>query len=146
MSVLKCRMVFLAASTAQSGRAAWALHPATGLPPGPLKRFRIAFLPANSRTLRRDGIVFEHLRCWHPIFSQLLARRERLTLHFDPRNLSKLYVPHESDYLEVPISDLRMPAMSLWEVQAATRHLLQAGHGRHRPAQRCCLARAAVGH
>ena len=35
---------------------AWALHPAPGLPPGPLKRFRIAFLPAINRTLRRDGM------------------------------------------------------------------------------------------
>ena len=106
---------------------AWALHSAPGLPPGPLKRFRIAFLPAISRTLRRDGIVFEQLRYWYPIFSQWLARRERLTLHFDPRNLSRLYVPHEEDYLEVPFSDLRMPAVSLWEVQAATRHLRLAG-------------------
>ena len=63
---------------------AWALHPAPALPPAPLKRFPITFLPAISRTLRRDGIVFEHLRHWHPIFSQWLARRERLTLHFDP--------------------------------------------------------------
>ena len=27
---------------------AWALHPAPSLPPGPLKRFRIAFLPATA--------------------------------------------------------------------------------------------------
>ena len=106
---------------------AWALHPTPALAPGPLKCFRIAFLPAITRTLRRDGIVFEHLRYWHPIFSQWLARREALTLHFDPRNLSKLYVPHEDDYLEVPFADLRMPAVSLWEVQAATRYLHQAG-------------------
>ena len=37
--------------------------------------------------------------------------------------MSKLCVPHEVDYLEVPFSNLRMPAVSLWEVQAATRHL-----------------------
>ena len=113
---------------------AWALHPTPALPPGPLKRFRIAFLPAISRTLRRDGIVFEHLRYWHPIFSQWLSRRERLSLHFDPRNLSKLYVAHESDYLEVPFADLRMPPVSLWEVQAATRHLREAGQKSINPA------------
>ena len=106
---------------------AWALHPAPALPPGPLKRFRIAFLPAVSRTLRRDGIKFENLRYWHPIFSQWLARRERLTLHFDPRNLSKLYVPFAGDYLEVPFADVRMPEVSLWEVQAAAKHLRAAG-------------------
>lgn len=113
---------------------AWALRQAPALPPGPLKRFRIAFLPAISRTLRRDGIVFEHLRYWHPIFTQWLSRRERLTLHFDPRNLSKLYVLHEGDYLEVPFSDLRLPPVSLWEVQAATRHLRLAGQKSINPA------------
>jgi putative transposase len=106
---------------------AWALHPAPALPPGSLKRFRIDFLPAISRTLRRDGIVFENLRYWHPIFSQWLARRERLTLHFDPRNLAKLYVPHDGDYLEVPFADVRLPPVSLWEVQAAARHLHKVG-------------------
>jgi putative transposase len=102
--------------------------------PDRLHRFRIAFLPAINRTLRRDGIVFEHLRYWHPIFSQWLGQREGLTLHFDPRNLSKLYVPHEGDYLEVPFSDLRLPAVSLWEVQAATRHLRLAGQKSINPA------------
>ena len=106
---------------------AWALHPGPVLPPTSLKRFRIDFLPAISRTLRRDGIVFENLRYWHPIFSQWLGTQERLTLHFDPRNLAKLYVPHEGDYLEAPFADVRLPPVSLWEVQAAARHLHQVG-------------------
>ena len=84
--------------------------------------------------MRRDGIVFEHLRYWHPIFSQWLARRERLTLHFDPRNLSKLYAQLEGDYLEVPFADLCMRAVSLWEVQAATRRLRLAGQKSINPA------------
>ena len=61
-------------------------------------------------------------------------RRERLALHFDPRNLSKLYVPHDGHYLKFPFSDLRMPAVSLWEVQAATRHLHLAGQKSINPA------------
>jgi putative transposase len=106
---------------------AWALHPSPTLPPGSLKRFRIDFLPAIVRTLRRDGVVFENLRYWHPIFTQWLALRERLTLHFDPRNLAKLYVPHDGDYLEVPFADVRLPPVSLWQVQAAARHLHAIG-------------------
>jgi putative transposase len=78
--------------------------------------------------------LFEHLRYWHPIFSQWLARRQPLTLHFDPRNLSKLYVPYEGDYLGVPFANVRMPAVSLWEVQAATRHLRLAGQKSINPA------------
>jgi putative transposase len=106
---------------------AWALHTSQPLPPSSLKRFRIDFLPAIARTLRRDGVVFENLRYWHPIFTQWLGQEERLTLHFDPRNLATLYVPHGDDYLEVPFADLRLPPVSLWEVQAAARHLHQLG-------------------
>ena len=43
-------------------------------------------------------------------------------------------MPHEGDYLEVPFSDLRLPAVSLWEVQAATRHLRLAGQKSINPA------------
>ena len=57
-----------------------------------------------------------------------------MTLHFDLRNLSKLCVPHEGDYLEVPFSYLPMPAVSLWEVQPATRHLRLAGQKSINPA------------
>ena len=113
---------------------AWALHPGPVLPPGALKRFRIDFLPAVSRTLRRDGITFANLRYWHPIFSQWLGREERLMLHFDPRNLARLYVPHETDYLEVPFADVRLPPVSLWEAQAAAHHLHELGQKSIHPA------------
>jgi putative transposase len=113
---------------------AWALHPGPILSPGSLKRFRIDFLPAVSRILRRDGIMFANLRYWHPIFARWLGREDRLTLHFDPRNLAKLYVPHETDYLEVPFADVRLPPVSLWEVQAAARHLHKVGQNSINPA------------
>jgi putative transposase len=113
---------------------AWGLHEVAAVDPGPLKRFRIAFLPAVSRTLRRDGVVFQHLRYWHPVFAQWLGKRDKLSLHFDPRNLSRLYVPMGADYLEVPYADLRQPAVSLWEADAATRHLREQGQKSINPA------------
>jgi putative transposase len=106
---------------------AWSLKPPAALSPESLRRFRIAFLPAVSRMLRRDGINFCNLRYWHPIFAQWIARRERLVLHFDPRDLSRLYLPHGEDFLEVPFADLRQTAVSLWEAQAAARHLRASG-------------------
>ena len=48
--------------------------------------------------------------------------------------VAKLYVPYEDDYLEVPFANVRMPAVSLWEVQAATRHLREAGQKSINPA------------
>ena len=79
-------------------------------------------------------MTFEHLRYWHPIFSQWLGTRERLIVHFDPRNLAKLYLPHEDDYLDVPYADLRQPPVSLWEAHAAARHLRESGRKTINPA------------
>lgn len=106
---------------------AWAAHSPPTLPPGPIRTFRIAFLPAVTRTLRRDGIVLHHLRYWHSIFAQWLGRRKKLLLHFDPRDLSRLYVRDGEDYIDVPYFDLRLPSVSLWEVEAAARHIREAG-------------------
>ena len=106
---------------------AWALHAVPALPPGPLRKFRKTFLPGITRTLRRDGIVVKHLRYWHPIFGKWLGRREKQLLHYDPRDPSRLFVKDTDDYIEVPFSDLRQPAVSLWEVDAATKHLREMG-------------------
>lgn len=113
---------------------AWALRPGPSIAPNAIKRFRIDFLPAISRTLRRDGITFVNLRYWHPIFAHWLGNQDTLTLHFDPRNLARLYLPHESGYLEVPFADLRLPPVSLWEAQAAARCLHRAGQKAINPA------------
>ena len=106
---------------------AWNAHPRITLPVASLKRFRITFLPAVSRTLRREGVTFQHLRYWHPIFTNWLSIRGQIVLHYDPRDLSRLYVKHQKDFIEIPYSDIRLPAVSLWESQAAARHLREAG-------------------
>jgi len=43
-------------------------------------------------------------------------------------------VPHENDYLEVPYADLRQPPVSLWEAEAAARHLRMCGRKSINPA------------
>lgn len=113
---------------------AWNAHPRIAPPAESLKRFRITFLPAISRTLRREGVTFQHLRYWHPIFTNWLSHRDRIVFHYDPRDLSRLYVRHEKDYIEVPYSDIRLPAVSLWESQAAARHLRESGRKSVHPA------------
>ena len=107
--------------------AAWEMNLTPSLPPASVRRFRIAFLPSVSRALRREGIVFHHLRYWHPIFAQWLGVRKDLVIHFDPNNLAKLFLAHENDYLEVGYADLRQPAVSLWEAVAASKHLKSLG-------------------
>ena len=106
---------------------AWAAHPSSSFPPESIKRFRIAFLPAVERTLRRDGLVLHHLRYWHPIFSSWLNTKRKLVVHFDARDLSAVYVPYKKDYIEVRYADLRQPPVSLWEALAATKYLRDSG-------------------
>ena len=106
----------------------WAMHKIATVAPSNAKRFRIAFLPAVSRALRRDGVKFNHVRYWHPIFAQWLVHTDQVIVHYDPSNLSKLYIPFEDDYLDVAYADLRLPAVSLWETEAAAQHLRDNGH------------------
>lgn len=112
---------------------AWESHPTPSLPPDSVRRFRIAFLPAITRKLRREGLTFHHLRYWHPIFAQWLGIRDTLLFHFNPRDLSTIYIPINKDYLEVRFSDLTMPAVSLWEAVAASKHLRKVGQRRINP-------------
>ena len=106
----------------------WAMHKISTVAPSNAKRFRIAFLPAVSLALRRDGVKFNHARYWHPIFAQWLVHTDQVIVHYDPSNLSKLYIPFEDDYLDIAYADLRLPAVSLWETEAAAQHLRENGH------------------
>lgn len=107
--------------------ANWTLHDPAPFSPEAVNRFRLTFLPAVTRTLRRDGLTFSNFRYWHPIFAQWLGRCDSLVAHYDPRDISRLYVPHENSYLEVPYADLRLPSVSIWEAAAAARHLRETG-------------------
>ena len=113
---------------------AWSTRPPSSAAPESIKRFRIAFLPSVSRSLRRDGLVFNHLRYWHPIFAQWLGRRDKLVIHYDPRNLSAVYVPYEKDFIEARYADLRQPAVSLWEALAGAKFLRDNGRKSINPA------------
>jgi putative transposase len=97
--------------------------------PGDPARFRIAFLPMKHRLLRRTGLQLFNLRYWSDALPSFVRGDEALLVRYDPRDMSKIYVkaPDQS-YAEIPYADIRCPPISLWEIQAARRHLAKQGN------------------
>jgi putative transposase len=97
------------------------------LPADP-RRFRLSFLPLEHRTLQRGGIQVNKIYYWSDVLPTLVKRDEQFVVHYDPRDLSKIYVKAPDDsYVDVPYADIRLPPISLWELRAARRFLAQRG-------------------
>lgn len=108
--------------------ALWTAHPPAAPSPAQQIALAWAFLPAVSRVVRPDGVHFQHSRYWHPIFSQWAVARRAVLVHYDPRDLSRIYVrADDATFLEVACGELNRPAVSLWEVNAAARYLRSLG-------------------
>jgi putative transposase len=93
------------------------------------RQFFCDFLPGERRLIRRDGIRLFNIHYWSDVLSPLAGRSEKAALvKYDPRDLSKVYLrDDEGQYWNIPYRDLRLPPISLWEHQAATRHLKAEG-------------------
>ncbi|MBT9585052.1 DDE-type integrase/transposase/recombinase [bacterium] len=107
------------------------------------RAFLIDFLPVVRRTLRRDGIVLDHVTYYSLALNPWIAKREkmeRLLIRRDPRDISRIYVfdPVTAGYLEIPYRDLSRPALSLWEHRLALRHL----RARHNPIDETSIFKA----
>lgn len=97
------------------------------MPPN-LRDFHRDFLPWQERRMQRDGIHLFGVRYWHDALIGALNTEAKLVVHYNPADLSKLFVRGASgSYLEVPYRNLRRPAISLWEHRAAVRALRRSG-------------------
>ncbi len=98
------------------------------LPPDRL-HFWVAFLPEQPRLLRRDGIHLFGIRYWTPVLSQDVGRSaQKLRVRYDPRDLSRVFVRRRNGhFVEARYRNLAHPAISLWERNAAVRHLNEKG-------------------
>lgn len=96
--------------------------------PADPRQFLIDFLPAETRFLRRDGLHLFHIRYWADELRWLMGRSpEKLTIKYDPRDLSRVFVRAGEGYLEARPADRTRPAIALWEHRAALRALREAG-------------------
>jgi putative transposase len=107
---------------------AWAAGAPVAVSPERLSSLPFAFLPAIDRRVQREGLFFNLIRYWHPIFSQWAPLHKRLVVHYDARDLSKLFARgKKGEILEIPYADLRRPPISLWEYEAVRRYLRKIG-------------------
>ncbi len=105
------------------------------LPADP-RRFRLSFLPIEYRTLQRGGVQLNKIHYWSDVLPTLVKRDEPLVVHYDPRDLSRIYVKApDHSYVDVPYADIRLPPISLWELRAARRFLAQRGESHHNQAR-----------
>jgi putative transposase len=101
------------------------------LPADP-RRFRLSFLPIEYRTLQRGGVQLNRIHYWSDVLPTLVKRDQPLVVHYDPRDLSRIYVKApDHSYVDVPYADIRLPPISLWELRAARRFLAQRGESHH---------------
>lgn len=108
--------------------------PGHGLPfqPSDPQRFLLDFLPVERRTNQRYGLQIGNLRYHAPILRALPKKPkdgQDYVVRYDPRDLSRvwLYEPEEAQYYEIPRAMSHLPAVSLWEVKAAIKHLQTQG-------------------
>ena len=94
------------------------------------KQFFCDFLPGELRLIRRDGIRLFNISYWSNVLTPLAGRSKTPVLvKYDPRDLSRIYMRDGGDgrYWDIPYRDLRLPPISLWEHQAATKQLRAEG-------------------
>jgi len=105
-------------------------------PPTPRdpRAFLIDFLPVVRRTLRRDGVVIDHIHYFSDALKPWIERDgppRRVLIRRDPRDLSRIYVhdPDDGGYLEVGYRELARPPVSLWEHRLARSRLRRQRQG-----------------
>jgi putative transposase len=92
-------------------------------------RFLLDFLPAEMRRIGKDGFQLGRIRYWDPVLPRLFPIGTRILVRFDPRDLSRVFVPSptQSEYLTIAYADLRRPPITLAERDRACTLLSQRG-------------------
>jgi putative transposase len=113
--------------------------PGRGLPPRPSngRRLLIDFLPSEMRTVQPYGVMLDGVTYYadgirHWVNAESAgdeSSKMKFRVHRDPRSISPVFFfdPTLDDYIELPYANLAHPQISLWELRAAKRRLIEAG-------------------
>ncbi len=109
--------------------AVWAAGIAAAPPRTPTdpRRFLMDFLPAERRVLQRDGLHLFNIRYWSDELRRLMGQGDKVTVKYDPRDLSRVFVRVDDGDVEALPADVTRPAIALWEHRAAVAELREAG-------------------
>lgn len=82
--------------------------------------------------MRRGGVTLVNISYSDGVIATLLSRARRsFVVRYDPRDMSQVYLRDpDGIYWPIPYIDRRLPAVTLSEINAVRRRLLDAGHGR----------------
>lgn len=94
--------------------------------------FFASFMPFQRRTVRRDGIELFRNTYWNEALEPLIGHAEKLDVHYDPRDMSRVLVRDPSGLL-IPAycTDSAMPRLSLREWTFIKRRAAAAGRCPH---------------
>ena len=113
-----------------------ATQPGVGLP-APItdeESFRLDFTPYIKRTIQRQGAELEGIHYYAPILRRWVGEKDpntgkarKFIFARDPRDISVVYFldPDTQVYSPIPYFNTTRPAVSLWELRAATKALNQ---------------------
>lgn len=114
-------------------------HKGSGLPPRVKDEFtlRLNFLPYYERTVQSYGIELDKvfyfsdvIRVWvHTTVDNKSKQKRKFIIRRDPRDISAIWFfdPQLETYFEIPYRNNSFPAVSLWELRAADKHLKEQG-------------------
>ena len=92
--------------------------------------FLIDFLPFEARVLRRTGIHLNNICYWSDGFAPWIGRcDDKVLVKYDPRDLHQVFVKLGGNYLTAPTRNPGRPAITLWELKAASRVQRARGRG-----------------
>ena len=99
------------------------------------EQLELDFLPVELRKISESGVVIEKIRYMDPPLRKWInakdpddPRKTRdFTFRYDPRDMSFVYFwdPEVQRYEKIRYRDLSRPAVTLWEIRAAKRFLVE---------------------
>lgn len=110
---------------------AWTEDGAVRLPPIPANRrdFRLSLLPRIKRAVGREGVQRFALKYWDEGLIPLIGAKGKFWVAHDPRDISRVYVQVEKDWIDVPWRDRTRAPIALWEWERAKRELRKKHNG-----------------
>lgn len=109
----------------EAWKKAWSRNGELQLPPIPADRrkFKLSLLPRVERTVTREGLNRFGLKYWDEGLIPLIGDKRKFWVAHDPRNISRVYLLRQNDWIEVPWRDRTQPPIALWEWDRAKREL-----------------------
>lgn len=113
--------------------------PGAGLPPmvKDERRLYLDFLPREQRTVQASGVVWDVVNYFSDELRPLVGQRDpdsakkarKWDFARDDRQISPLHMfdPRVNDYIDIPYANLSRPVISVWELAAAKRRVIETG-------------------